>query len=449
MSKIIIVASVFLCAFSLCGAAENVEADIVLMDGDVYTMEPDQPWAKAVVITGNKITKVLDNAAHAKKCIGPNTQVYSLKGKLVLPGFIDCHMHFNFVSNRFGKGLAGDREALKRFAQYGIVEIHDMTIPEQTKAYIALEEKGELTCRVWLRANLSRSTELADKGFRPGLHPKTKKPSSMLRYGGMKGFMDGLMGTFGALFFEKYDNKDTYGVYRDHSKSNGKPDMEKFYQLVRTAYKAGFPVDCHAIGTKGNHLVLEAYERLQKEEVVADLSKFRMVHGQVVRPQDFKRFAKLGIIMEGNPNHVLLDMKWMIPRIGYERCKGAYAFKTFLDNGVPLCFGSDWSGSPAEDYQPHPKYLLHGAVNRQKVDGTPKEGWYPEQRLTMHEALRAYTLAGAEATFEGDIRGSIKERKLADITVVDRNLLNIDPTTLLNMKINMTIVDGRVVYSEL
>jgi len=141
-------------------------------------------------------------------------------------------------------------------------------------------------------------------------------------------------------------------------------------------------------------------------------------------------------------------MRWMEERIGFERCKGAYAFKSLLDNGAILSFGSDWPGTSAAEYFMHPKYLIHAAVNRTTLKGEPEGGWYPEQRISVHEALKAYTINNAYAAFEDDIRGTIKVGKLADITVCDLNLIKIDPADILKMNVEMTIVDGQIVYER-
>jgi predicted amidohydrolase YtcJ len=192
--------------------------------------------------------------------------------------------------------------------------------------------------------------------------------------------------------------------------------------------------------------MLDMYERLRNEGV--DLTGFRVIHNQVVRPQDFPRFNELGVIAEVNPYHISDDMRWMEERIGYERSKGAYAFASMLENGTMLSFGSDWPGTSAAEYHMHPKYLIHAAVNRTTLNHTPEGGWFPEQRISVHEALKAYTINNAIAAFEGDIRGSLKEGKLADITVCDLNLLEIDPRDILNMNVEMTIVDGEIVFQR-
>lgn len=344
-----------------------------------------------------------------------------------------------------------NRAALRHLRECGIVEIHDITGPEQMLRFIELEKYGELTCRIWARPDLSRGQELMEKGYTMGDHPGTGEPDEFLRYGALKGYIDGIMGTHGALFFEPYDDQPgNYGHYRRHTSDD--PDfktgnMEKMYKLIRTGYDAGFVSNVHAIGTKGVALMLDTYERLMND-LGKDLEGFRVIHAQVIRPEDLGRFRKLNVIAEVNPYHLSDDMRWMEERIGLERCKGAYAFKSLLDNGAMLSFGSDWPGTSAAEYFIHPKYLLHAAVNRTTINGEPEGGWFPDQKISMHEALEAYTTNNAFAAFESDIRGSIREGKLADITVCDLNLMETDPADILKMNIEMTIVDGKIVYER-
>jgi predicted amidohydrolase YtcJ len=583
---VILISSVFIPGFLLSSAADTgakKPANLILKNAEVYTMEAGQPWASAVVIHGKKIAAVLDKNEPISPYIGKKTKVIDLKGKFVLPGFIDGHVHFNragelindanlmtvsddkglrremkrvtalleqgewitggiwgayeewslgaaaadkkktqrwhpqrktiddltsnnpclldsfdrklYLANTAALRAAGlentimpgmkadkhnkptglifkgspalkkiravikqksekrqldeNRAALKELARSGIVEVHDIAKPDQTARFIQLQEKGELTCRVWLRPDLSRGKEMKQKGFKPGLHPKTKKPDSWLRYGAFKGYIDGIMGGHSALFFKPYDDQpDNYGRYRKHTSDvpgfkTG--NMDKIYRLIKTGYDAGFVSNVHAIGTKGVALMLDTYERLSKE-LGKNLEGFRVIHAQVIRAQDFPRFKALNVIAEVNPYHISDDMRWMEERIGHQRCKGAYAFKSLLENGAILSFGSDWPGTSAAQYHVHPKYLIHAAVNRTTIKGTPQGGWFPEQKISIHEALKAYTVNNAYAAFEDDIRGSIKAGKLADITVLDRNLLKIDPEDILNMSVVMTIIDGKIIF---
>lgn len=566
-------------------ACKKQPADLVLVNGEVYTMEEDQPWANGIVIEGNRIVTVLQEEREARKFTGRDTRVIDLHGSFVLPGFIDGHVHFNnagslindanllavsdedglkreirrvvdilddgewitgglwgayeqwtlgasetsevaaerwkptrwmidelteknpcllfnfdrtmYLANSAALLMAGiekggmegmqvdeegnltglifsgspaidmirkvigpksherllneNRVALQRLRECGIVEIHDIAVPDQTRRFVELQENGELTCRVWLRPDLSRGEELSRAGLTMQLHPVTKQPDPWLRYGALKGYIDGIMGTHGALFFEPYDDQPgNYGHYRRHTSDD--PDfktgnMDKMYNLIKTGYEAGFISNVHAIGTKGVALMLDTYERLMND-LGKDLEGFRVIHAQVIRPDDFPRFRKLNVIAEVNPYHLSDDMRWMEERIGYVRCKGAYAFKSLLDHGALLSFGSDWPGTSAAEYLVHPKYLIHAAVNRTTILGEPDGGWFPEQKISVHEALKAYTINNAYAAFEDHTRGSIKAGKLADITVCDRNLMTIDPREILDMEVLMTIVDGKVVFEK-
>lgn len=346
--------------------------------------------------------------------------------------------------------LAESRAGLKALREAGITEIHDIEAPDQTQRFIELEENGELTCRVWLRPDLSRGAELKADGFRMGLHPKTKEKSSWLRYGALKGYIDGIMGDHGALFFEPYiDQPDNYGHWRPHTSDdpeNKVRNMEKMYGLIKTGLESGFVPNVHAIGDRGVAEMLDLYERLKKEGL--DLKRYRVIHAQVIRPQDFSRFKALGVIAEVNPYHISDDMRWMAERIGAERCKGAYAFKSLLDNGAMLIFGSDWPGTSVAAYHMHPKYLIYAAVTRKTLKGRPEGGWYPKQKISVAEALKAYTINGAFAAFEDDIRGSLESGKIADVTIFDRNLIKIAPEDILNAEVTHTIVGGKVVFEK-
>jgi predicted amidohydrolase YtcJ len=346
--------------------------------------------------------------------------------------------------------LDESRAGLKALREAGIVEVHDIERPDQTRRFIELQEKGELTCRIWLRPDLSRGVELKEQGFTMGLHPKTKEKDNWLRYGALKGYIDGIMGTHGALFFEPYnDQPDNYGHWRRHTSDDSQNqvrNMEKMYKLIIAGLDAGFVPNVHAIGTRGVAEMLDLYERLKNEGV--DLKGFRVIHAQVIRAQDFPRFKALNVIAEVNPYHISDDMRWMEERIGYERCKGAYAFKSLLDNGAMLSFGSDWPGTSAALYHMQPKYLIYAAVARKTLKGTPEGGWFPEQRISVEEAIKAYTINNAYAAFEDDIRGSLEVGKLADITVFDRNLIEIPEDELLNVEVLYTIVDGKVVFEK-
>ena len=173
-----------------------------------------------------------------------------------------------------------------------------------------------------------------------------------------------------------------------------------------------------------------------------------MVHAQVISEKDFPRLQKHNIIAEVQPFHVTDDMRWMEERIGFERCKGAYAFKTLQDNGATLSFGSDWPGTNASYYPINPLYGLYAAVTRQTVHGEPEGGWFPEQKLSLEESLKAYTWGPAYGAFEEKIKGTIVKGKLADFAVLNANLFEIPPSDWLQAQVDYTIVGGQVVYER-
>lgn len=347
--------------------------------------------------------------------------------------------------------LAENRAALRRLAESGVVEIHDVSTPDQEQRFVTLQQRGELTCRIWMRPDLSRGAALKAQGLTMGDHPVSGQPDGFLRYGALKGYIDGIMGTHGALFFQPYsDEPGNSGHYRPHTSDDPKlavPNMQKMYDLIKVGIDAGFVANVHAIGDKGVALMLDTYERLMKD-LGRNLEGFRVIHAQVIRPSDFARFKQLHVIAEVNPYHVSDDMRWMEERIGHERCKGAYAFKSLIDNGAMLSFGSDWPGTSAAEYHVHPKYLIHAAVNRTTLNGAPAGGWFPEQKISMAEALKAYTVNNAAASFDADRRGTIAPGRLADLTLCDRNLMKIAPADILKMNVDMTVVDGRIVFER-
>ena len=344
------------------------------------------------------------------------------------------------------------RSALKRLRENGVVEIHDITKTDYENVYLELQEKGELTTRVWMRADLARAAEFNQKNIKMNTHPVTGNDDDFLRWGSYKGYIDGIMGNHSALFFDAYEDRpEEFGRYRDHTsddKEHRVENMEKMYNYLTEAHRGGFTANVHAIGTRGVSLMLDTYERLQKD-LGGSLEGFRVIHCQVVRPEDMSRFKTLGVIAEVNPYHVSDDMRWMEERIGHERSKGAYAFRSLLANGATLVFASDWPGTNAAEYYSHPKYLLHAAVNRTTLNGAPAGGWFPEQKISLMQAMMAYTINGARATFDGEVKGSIKAGKLADLVMLDRNIFERPMEELLSMQIDMTMVDGKVVYERM
>jgi predicted amidohydrolase YtcJ len=291
---------------------------------------------------------------------------------------------------------------------------------------------------------------------------------SWLKFIGYKAWVDGIMGSSGAMFFEPYDHDPkNKGLLRPIMSPEGQPgaamnmtasqhytdfppgNLEK---LLEQAVQTGLTPHIHAIGDKGNRIILDVYEKvLAKHKLVDADHRWRVIHAQVVHPDDFPRFGRLKLVAEINPYHVSDDMRWMEERIGRKRSEGAYAFRKLKDAGAVLIFGSDSPGTNAARYFLNPVYGLYAAVSRQTLKGDPKDGWFPDQRLTIDEAIEAYTKGPAWASFEEDIKGTITPGKLADLAVFDTNLMEVgksDPAKLLQANVLYTVAGGRIVYQR-
>jgi predicted amidohydrolase YtcJ len=210
------------------------------------------------------------------------------------------------------------------------------------------------------------------------------------------------------------------------------------------------PPHVHAIGDLGNRILLDVYERvLTEEKLLGSDHRWRVIHARHVHPEDFARFGRLMLVAEVNPYHISDDMRWMEERIGNERARDAYALRKLKQGGAVLVFGSDSPGTNAARYFLSPVYGLYAAVTRQTLKGEPKEGWFPDQRLTIEEALDAYTRAPAWASFEEGLKGTITPGRLADLAVFDTDLVaagRSDPGALLRAKVLYTVLGGKVVY---
>lgn len=362
-----------------------------------------------------------------------------LRGKGVLPLFRKV------IPRTFSheRRVEQTKRALEEIRKHGVTNVSDMSDDEQLEIYRELHAKGELTCRIHFRYGLDRWQEVAEKGITIG------SGDAWIRLGSLKGHIDGIMGTSTARFFEPYSNNPANrGRWRPLMVDSAGNFVEgKFLSYMIGADRAGLQLTVHAIGDEANNVLLNYLEELNRVNGKKD-RRFRLVHAQVIAPNDFKRLGELGVIAEVQPFHLSDDMRWMEERIGRERCKGAYAFKSIMESGAMLCFGTDWPGTSASEYPINPMLGLYAAVTRQTIKGEPKEGWFPEQRIDIKDAIRAYTLNTAYANFEDDIKGSITVGKLADLVVLSRNLLEIPPADILKTQVLYTIVDGKVVYKR-
>jgi predicted amidohydrolase YtcJ len=198
----------------------------------------------------------------------------------------------------------------------------------------------------------------------------------------------------------------------------------------------------HAIGDNGISLILDIFSDVVKANGVRD-RRLRIEHAQHMSPKDFKRFAELGVIASVQPYHAIDDGRWAEKRIGPERIKTTYAFRTFLDNGVRLALGTDWMVAPLD-----PMQTVYAAVTRATLDGKNPNGWVPEQKLTVAEAVEAYTLGSAYAEFQEGVKGTIAPGKLADVVLLSDDIFSIPPAAIKDVKVNLTIVGGKVVFER-
>ncbi|HEY0727410.1 MAG TPA: amidohydrolase family protein, partial [Pyrinomonadaceae bacterium] len=304
-----------------------------------------------------------------------------------------------------------------------------------------LHQPGELTVRVHFRPGLDRWKELADKGIRVGAGDE------WIRLGALKGHIDGIMGTSSARFFEPYSHDaKNRGRWRPLMVNDKGEFVEgKFLGYMLSADRAGLQLTVHAIGDEANNVLLNYLDELNKQNGKRD-RRFRLVHAQVLAPQDFKRLGQFGVVAEVQPFHLSDDMRWMEERIGAERTQGAYAFKSIQASGAILSFGTDWPGTSASEYPINPMLGLYAAVTRQTITGQPAAGWFPNERITIEDAIKAYTYGTAYANFEEKLKGSIEVGKLADLTVLSNNLLKVEPKEFLTTQVLYTIVDGRIVF---
>lgn len=252
---------------------------------------------------------------------------------------------------------------------------------------------------------------------------------------GIKMSLDGALGSRGAAFLEPYaDDPGNRGVLR--------LTEDEVCATILRGLKAGFQTAVHAIGDRANRIALNAMERALKEARVPD-ARLRIEHAQVLDPADVPRFASLGIIPSMQPTHCTSDMRWIADRIGESRCSFAYAWRSLLDSGVRIPGGSD---APVESVAPLPG--IYAAVTRQDRAGRPAGGWHPEQRASREEALRMFTIDAAYAAFEEDVKGSLAAGKLADMVVLSKNIMTIPAPEILDTKVEMTILGGKVVYEN-
>jgi predicted amidohydrolase YtcJ len=540
--------------------AGPVTADLVLRGGRIWTVNKKQPQAQALAVWRDRIL-VLGSDADVRPLIGPGTRVIDLKGRRVVPGFHDSHVHLLSSGMRlsqvvlkdakdeaeFGRRLreydrklpkgrwmlggdwdhdrtfagklptaalldkyvpdrpvflrrydghmalvntralrladitaatpdpgggvivrkAGGKEpsgvlrdtamglvarlvprpseeevlaavraALGEARRYGVTSVQDMdgSDPATRRTLLRVLQRmaaqGKLTLRVKLYFPLRAWRSLAEVGVLVGFG------DVWVQIGSLKDFIDGSLGSTTAKMYEPYQNEPgSTGIFL-------RP-LSRLRDDVLAADQAGLGVAVHAIGDRGNAELLDIFAEVSKKNGPRD-RRFRVEHAQHLRPQDYRKFADLNVIASVQPYHAIDDGRWAEGRIGKKRCASSYAFRSLLDAGAKVAFGSDWAVAPL-----NPLLGIDAAVNRRTLDGKHPGGWFPEQKIRVEEAVEAYTLTSAYAAFQEKDRGSLEVGKLADLVVLSRDIL--DPAErdrIAQAEVLLTVVGGRVVHEK-
>ncbi|HEX8849293.1 MAG TPA: amidohydrolase family protein [Gemmatimonadaceae bacterium] len=319
--------------------------------------------------------------------------------------------------------------AMRYVAARGVTSVHNMGTWSDLATFERAHAAGTLITRIYAVVPLASWARLRDTVAARG------HGDAWVRIGGLKGFVDGSLGSHTAAFLEPFtDAPGDTGLFVN--------TPEDLYAWTSGADRAGLQVIVHAIGDRAIRTQLGIFARVASEDGARD-RRFRIEHAQHIAPADIPRFAALGVIASMQPYHAIDDGRWAEKVIGAERIRTTYAFRSLLDSGARLAFGSDWFVAP-----PTPLEGIYAAVTRRTLDDRNPGGWVPEQKIGVEDALRAYTMGGAYASFEEKEKGSIERGKLADLTLVDRDLTRIAPESIRDARVVMTIVGGRVVYES-
>jgi len=325
------------------------------------------------------------------------------------------------------------KRALGHMASLGVTSVQDMgTDPDDVAIYGELAARGELTARIRVVPLEVGLAEALAAG------PVRHQALPFLRVSGAKGFADGSLGSTTAFFFEPYtDAPSSRGLLADEMQP-----LDRMRSRLAAIDKAGEQLCIHAIGDRAISMVLDLFADVARANGLRD-RRSRIEHSQHVAPADFDRYARLGVIASVQPYHAIDDGKWAEKRIGSARARTTYAFRSFLDHGVRLAFGSDWPVAPLDPVQG-----LYAAVTRATLDGKRPDGWVPEQKVTVAEAIEAYTAGPAFAEFQEASKGTITPGKLADLVLLSADPFTVPPGMLRELRADLTICGGRVVFER-
>ncbi|MFT3744976.1 MAG: amidohydrolase [Pyrinomonadaceae bacterium] len=367
----------------------------------------------------NKDTKDVDGGMIVRDGSGNPTGVFkdaamSYIGKVIPEPSWDERMEAAIAATNYATTL-------------GVTSVQDMSAGTDVGVYQELQRQGKLKTRIY------GCSPLADykRWERTGLRYAFGNP--MVRVGCLKGYADGSLGSTTAWLFDAYNDAP-------NSKGLEGEEIPKMLEEATGADKAGLQINVHAIGDKANATVLDIFEKVIQANGSRD-RRFRIEHSQHLRQQDIPRFGKLKVVASMQPVHLSDDGRWAGKRLGADRLKGTYAFRSLLDSGAVLAFGSD---SPVASL--NPMYSLYAAVTRQTTDGKNPGGWIPEQKISVDEAVRSFTWGSAYAEFQDGWKGTLELGKLGDMVILSQDIFTIDPTKIAEVTAVVTIVDGKVVF---